>query len=271
MTDLSHTAPTADTPEYWEQHWDQIAEATRLNPANAFRRRLAFGLLDRCAADADMSLLDIGCGTGDFLSAVAARYPGARLAGVDQSNTGLETTARKIPEALLMQADLETPDATPDQLRAWASHAVCSEVLEHVDEPVQVLGHLGNYLKPGGWLVITVPGGPKSAFDVSIGHQRHYTAKKIRTDLEQAGYQVRLATGAGFPMFNLYRLVVVMRGEQLSADISGRPSFAARFAMALFRLLLRLPYFHTPWGWQIIALAHKPEPPPGKVAHVRSR
>ncbi len=269
MAASSQHGPAADSPEYWERHWDQIAEASRLNPANAFRRRLTFRLLDLCQsghdgvdndeAIKDMSLLDIGCGTGDFLSAMQSRYPRARLAGVDRSKTGLDATVRKIPGALLMHADLEAPDSVSDQLRGWASHAVCSEVLEHVGDPVQVLRNLTDYLKPGGWLVVTVPGGPKSAFDKSIGHHRHYTAGQIRADLEQAGYQVRFATGAGFPMFNLYRLVVVMRGERLSADISGRPSLAARAAMALFGLLLRFTLLDTPWGWQIVALAQKPE------------
>jgi len=249
---------SGDSPEYWEHHWDQFSEATRLNPAQAFRRNLIFRLLGNSARRPDVSLLDVGCGSGDQLEALGNRYPNAQLAGIDRSQTGLDVTAGNFPDALLSAVDLEDANTTPDHLRNWASHAVCSEVLEHLDDPVAALGNLITYLKPGGRLVITVPGGPKSAFDRSIGHHRHYTAERITADLRTAGYEVEIAAGTGFPTFNLYRLIVLMRGENLSADISGRPSLLARAAMAVFRVLLKFWFFNTPWGWQIVALARKP-------------
>ena len=248
----------ADTPEYWEQHWERYSEATRLNPAQGFRRNLIFRLLGNSAEQPDTTILDVGCGSGDQLQALGNRYPNARLAGIDQSRMGLTVTARNFPDALLLPADLEDGTSVPNELRGWASHAVCSEVLEHLGDPVAALRNLKSYLKPGGRLIITVPGGPKSAFDRAIGHQRHYTANKLKADLQSAGYEVEIAAGAGFPTFNLYRLVVLMRGESLSADIAGQPSFPARAAMAAFRVLLRLWLFNSPWGWQIVALARKP-------------
>ena len=247
-----------DTPEYWEHHWRQFSAATRLNPAQAFRRNLIFRLLGDSANQPCTSLLDVGCGSGDQLEALGNRYPDAQLAGIDRSRTGLTVTARSFPDALLFPVDLEDRETIPDQLKNWASHAVCSEVLEHLDNPIAALGNLITCLKPGGQLVITVPGGPKSAFDRSIGHQRHYTAGQIKSDLQSAGYEVEIAAGAGFPSFNLYRLIVLMRGESLSADISGHPSLPARAAMAVFRVLLKFWFFNTPWGWQVIALARKP-------------
>ncbi len=250
---------TGDTPEYWEQHWDRFSEATRLNPAQGFRRNLIFHLLGTSAEQSGATLLDVGCGSGDQLAALGHRYPEARLAGIDRSRTGLAVTARNFLDALLLPADLEDDTSIPKPLQNWASHAVCSEVLEHLDDPVAALRNLKSYLQPGGRLVITVPGGPKSAFDRSIGHQRHYTSDHIKRDLQSAGYEVEIAAGAGFPTFNLYRLVVLMRGDNLNDDIAGRPSFAARTAMAIFRLLLKFWFFNTPWGWQIVALARKPK------------
>jgi SAM-dependent methyltransferase len=252
------TLKGGDTPEYWEQHWDRFSEATRLNPAQAFRRILIYRLLGESAKHDDTTLLDVGCGSGDQLEALGNKYPNAHLAGIDRSRVGLGVTAKNFPNALLLTADLEASDAVPKQLREWASHAVCSEVLEHIEDPVAALRNLLDYLKPGGRLVITVPGGPKSAFDRSIGHHRHYTAAQIRMDLQSAGYEVERAAGAGFPTFNLYRLVVLARGENLSKDISGRPSLLARAVMAVFRFLLKFWFFNTPWGWQIVACARKP-------------
>ena len=247
----------SDTPAYWEEHWDQYSEATALNPANAFRRRTIFNLLGLNGSSADATVLDVGCGSGDFLAEISIRFPGASLAGIDQSRTGLGVTATKFPGAVLQQVDLQSVSPDTADLHEWASHAVCSEVLEHLSEPVIALKNIASMMKPGGVLVVTVPGGPKSAFDLSIGHLRHYTPTLVRENLEAAGFVVDMASGAGFPMFNLYRMVVLMRGEQLAADIGGKPSLAARAAMAVFRVLLRFTLPRSPWGWQIVARAHK--------------
>ncbi len=52
----------------------------------------------------EAAVLDVGCGTGNLLAAIKARYPGAKLAGVDPS-TALLAKARRRPE--LADARLE--------------------------------------------------------------------------------------------------------------------------------------------------------------------
>jgi hypothetical protein len=80
--------------------------------------------------------------------------------------------------------------------------------------------------------------------------------------IRDAGLEPLLVTGAGFPFFNFYRLVVIMRGERLVSDLSGGQNksqlWAARAAMAGFRPLLRLTQRFGRRGWQIIAVAQAP-------------
>jgi SAM-dependent methyltransferase len=146
----------------------------------------------------------------------------------------------------------------------WATHAVCSEVLEHVDDPVVFLRHAQEYLAPGAQLIVTVPGGPISAFDREIGHRQHFNRSQIRSLLEQAGYSVERTYLAGFPFFNLYRLLVIMRGARLARDIestaAGQPSGLLRFAMKVFRVLFHANLLDSPFGWQVVATARKPLP-----------
>ncbi|MBT4887938.1 MAG: class I SAM-dependent methyltransferase [Rhodospirillales bacterium] len=257
---MTDTQPAHEgTAEYWESHWKRYAESTRLNPGQIYRRSLIFRLLSLNKNQAAHSkILDVSCGSGDMLEAIQDRFPTIQLAGIDQSQSGLDITCKNTPTALLKKVNLESPEPADSELSNWASHAVCSEVLEHVDNPVEVLKNIQSFLEPGGMIAITVPGGPRSAFDISIGHNMHYTPELIKDQLEQAGYDVEISAGAGFPIFNLYRLVILLRGERLSDDIDGTPNLPARFAMAIFRAMMRFSFFSTPWGWQIIARARKP-------------
>jgi SAM-dependent methyltransferase len=206
-------------------------------------------------------LIDIGSGQGDFLVAAATRWPRAALVGLEASGHGNEIARTKLPSGRFELVDL-TQDVPPAAgLSGWASHAVCSEVLEHVDDPAALLRRARAYLGPGARLVVTVPGGPMSSFDRRIGHRRHYSPELLWQTIEEAGLFPAAVFGAGFPFFNLYRRVVITRGERLADDVSswdGRPATAARLAMAVFRPLLEASLPRTPWGSQIVGLALEP-------------
>jgi hypothetical protein len=103
-----------------------------------------------------------------------------------------------------------------------------------------------------------------SAFDRHIGHRQHFDRPGLRALLEQAGYAVERISLAGFPFFNLYRLLVVARGRRLAQDVetqaSGTASGAASLMMKLFRLLFRFNLRDSPLGWQVVAVARKISP-----------
>ena len=125
-------------------------------------------------------ILEIGCGQGEFALHLAMRYPQADVRGIDVSREGvrraaLAAAALGLP-VTVAQRDLMLPAELADEERGRATVAICSEVLEHVDRPDVLLRHAADYLAPGSRLVITVPGGPRSAFDRHIGHRRHFTA-----------------------------------------------------------------------------------------------
>ncbi len=82
--------------------------------------------------------------------------------------------------------------------RAWADFAVCSEVLEHLDDPVLFLKNSAALMSPGCKLIVTVPGGPMSAFDKHIGHRRHFS----KLDLSMSSGRRRFS-GFNSPGFRL--------------------------------------------------------------------
>jgi hypothetical protein len=107
-------------------------------------------------------------------------------------------------------------------------------------------------------LVVTVPAGPRSAYDKHIGHRRHYTRHDLRALLSSAGFTVEEVRAAGFPFFNLYKSLVILRGSRLIVDAEageGRESLVMRLASAVFRGLFLANTSRTPWGWQLVAVA----------------
>ncbi|MHB8241801.1 MAG: class I SAM-dependent methyltransferase [Solirubrobacteraceae bacterium] len=245
----------------WDGHWDAYARAAELNPAQSYRRHLIQFLLERRGAP--RRLLDIGSGQGDFLLAASHRWPNVEMLGLEVSERGNRISKSKVPSAHFLDVDLTRPPGPAHDFIQWATHAVCSEVLEHVDDPIALLRNARRYLSPGARIVVTVPGGPMSAFDRSIGHRRHYTPGDLRAAFADAGLQTAMTGRAGFPFFNLYRHVVISRGERLAAEISasgGRPRFAARLAMRAFRPLLLFSLPRSGWGTQIVGVAYEPHP-----------
>ena len=244
----------------WEHHWEEYERAAAKNPAQAFRRQLIMRLL--AAGDGPRRFLDIGSGTGDLLASLRDEYPEAELRGIELSRAGIESAGRKVPDAVVLQRDLTLSEPPPSEYVGWATHAVCSEVLEHVDDPRHLLEVSRAFLAPRCRLVVTVPGGPITAYDRHIGHRRHFRPDDLADLLRGAGFEFIRATGAGFPVFNFYRLLMWVLGARL-VDVAGagEPSGPARAAMSAFALLLRLGSRWSPRGWQIVAVAHVPDSP----------
>lgn len=257
MTSETTAPPQADD---WDRHWDAFDAAASRNPAQAYRRRLVAALLQRQGAPE--RLLDIGSGQGDFAAVALQRWPRVQFFGLEYSAAGIRMSLEKAPGARFKLADLVAEGAGPAADDAgWATHAVCSEVLEHVDDPVRLMATARLWMAPECRVVVTVPGGPMSAFDRHIEHRRHFTPDDVRAVLTEAGYRTVLASGAGFPFFNLYRATVIARGERLVADVTTTEqgqggSLAARAAMAAFDPLFRLNLPRTPFGWQTYAVAY---------------
>ncbi len=238
----------------WEAHWARYASSASRNPAQRMRHDLIARLLRRGAGE---HILDIGSGQGDLVARLQPLFPSAEILGIELSKSGVGISRGKVPDATFIAADLFDPPKKLKPYEGWATDAVCSEVLEHVDDPVAFLKAAGDYLAPGARLIVTVPGGPMSAFDRHIGHRQHFTKRSITRILQRAGFTLERVLRPGFPFFNIYRGVVIARGDRLAEDASGPTSIPAMLAMAAFRMLFTFNLTDSPFGWQIVAVARK--------------
>jgi SAM-dependent methyltransferase len=240
----------------WDSHWGSFDASASSNPAQHYRHRLVTRVVRRRRP---RRLLDIGSGQGDLLDRLHGALPDTNLFGLELSNTGVLRTRSKVPGADVRCVDLLDDDAAGRISDIRADVAVCCEVLEHLDDPSKFLRTAASALAPGATLIVTVPGGPRSEFDRLIGHRRHYTPESLRQLLQSAGFVVVRADRAGFPFFNLYRLVVIGRGSRLATDVAdGSTSRVAVTAMRVFAVLFRLNLRRSRWGWQNVAIARWP-------------
>lgn len=251
--DIGGQRPTGDD---WDEHWSLYAESAEGNPAQAYRRRLIFAAL-RTHAPVER-LVDIGSGQGDLARDLSAELAGTSVLGLELSASGVRVAEQKVPTARFTQVNLlRAPQPEPGD-RSAATHAVCSEVLEHVDEPAALLRNATAWLRPGCRVVITVPAGPRTAFDKHIGHRRHFTPDLLRSVIEDAGLNVERIDAAGWPFFNLYRLIVLLMGERLVTAAGTGGAATGRLGktlLAIFDALFRLNLTRSPWGWQLRATA----------------
>jgi SAM-dependent methyltransferase len=255
-----------DDADAWENAWRELARVHTDNPARRRRTALVREAIGRAVGA--IRLVDLGCGPGLLLSELAEALPDAELYGVDVSRIALELARDRLPRARFVEADLAREDGASSALASLVGSvdvATCSEVLEHLDDPRPLLRAARVCLATSGRLIVTVPSGPRTAFDRSIGHRRHYRAAELRELLEGEGFAVERVMRAGFPFFVLYRLLVLARGDALRNDV--RAAFARdrlplglRAAYALFDRLMRHDLEDTRWGWQLVAIARRKEP-----------
>jgi trans-aconitate 2-methyltransferase len=116
------------------------------------RLRPALDLLNRIPLEAPEEVVDLGCGPGQVARILKARWPLARVVGVDRSTEMLRRAAIEAPDLIWQEEDLGTwrPRRPVDLIYANAS-------LHWLDDHATLFPRLLAYLKPGGCLAVQMP------------------------------------------------------------------------------------------------------------------
>lgn len=97
------------------------------------------------------SILDLGCGTGEFIHQILQRYDDIKIYGLDISNEMLAVAEKKLNgHAELTQGDsqyLPYGDESIDMI-------ICNDSFHHYPEPLEVIKEIYRVLKKQGVLVI---------------------------------------------------------------------------------------------------------------------
>jgi len=116
------------------------------------RTRAAAELLGRVDCASPRAVADLGCGPGNSTGLLAARWPDAAIAGIDNSHAMLREARESGVRARWVEADVAAwlPDAAYDVIYANAT-------LHWVPDHMTLLPRLVSFLAPGGVLAFQVP------------------------------------------------------------------------------------------------------------------
>ncbi len=145
------------------------------------------------------AVADLGCGHGTLLHELRLRYPTLKLSAIDLSPVLVNNTRQRVPDADVRVADIE---ALPFSVATFDA-AFATEVMEHLPDPVKALLEIRRVLKPGGWLLVSLPNRDWFHFQHYINRRkqfqpvddRFYSVAEFERALREAGFEVRKVRG----------------------------------------------------------------------------
>lgn len=169
-------------------------------------------------------MLEIGCASGIFMHRMA-------MAGWEVE--GIEFSAQAAANARSLGYSVHTGslEEAPEPVQPY-NLVVGWMVLEHLHEPIMALEKLRRWIRPGGWLVLSVPNAASLEFKLFKQrwyalqlptHLTHFTPKTIEATLARAGWQ----TDRILHQQNLGNLVASI-GYWLE-DLGVRPQITEKF------------------------------------------
>jgi SAM-dependent methyltransferase len=136
-------------------------------------------------------LLDVGCGTGNFL--VASREKGFCVSGTELDRSAATFAREKLSVENIFPFSIT--DFAAQYPAAKFDVVTFFEVLEHQADPAAFLHSVVSCLRPGGYIALSVPNrdrwltGP-DVFDYPPNHFLRWNEAALRNVLEHFGFQI---------------------------------------------------------------------------------
>src|SRR5450432_379150 len=155
------------------------------------------------------SLLELGLGHGYTTNIFSGHF--SKHLVLEGSEAVIKNFKIKYPDSQCEIINILFEDFSDD---GYYDVIVLGFILEHVDDPLEILKHFRKFLNPnGGKMFVTVPNAEVlnrrlghiagilpdilalSENDRNLGHQRYYTVETLREDINKAGYEVKRLEG----------------------------------------------------------------------------
>jgi SAM-dependent methyltransferase len=186
---------------------------------------LRYDMIQRLLPADVTDVLEIGCGQGSLGARLAQRY---RYLGLEPDQTSWTVAQRRVsavgPGEVRNVAVGELVDERFDMVCAF-------EVLEHIKDDAAALQEWSARLRPGGWLLLSVPAHQHrfAPADKMAGHFRRYDPEALAALLTSQGFTDITIRQYGFPLGYLLEAARNKIGQRRLAASEGQ-SLAERTA-----------------------------------------
>jgi ubiquinone/menaquinone biosynthesis C-methylase UbiE len=223
----NHPMPEYTVPD----HIQYLDAAATTDQGREYKRRL----LDALDLRPGLRVVDVGCGPGTDLAAMAdAVGERGSVIGVDNDPVMVERASERCAGYPGIEVRLGDAHLLPVRDRA-ADRARADRVLQHLEDPRRALAELRRILHVGGRLGLAEPDWDTlvidSTMDEAAGRLAIYIGSQVRN--RSIGRQlVRLATQAGFDVSTVDATAVVFRDLPTAEQILGLERNLVRAAEA---------------------------------------
>lgn len=236
---------------FWVRSRNRLLKSVVLRRANEFQ---------------NPRMLEIGCGTGDFIQQLSGN-DNLRITGSEIYLKGLHYAKKKQPHVEFIQYDAKH-GVLPDKFDLIAAF----DVIEHIDDDIAAISNIADMLTPRGYFIVTVPQHKFlwSKLDQIVKHKRRYSRRELVSKLQDHGFEIAQRTSFLFVLFPLMaaaRLLDRPSAQEPEEDsgIESRVSFP-RALNWLFDKMMRIDEAliaagaSLPFGGTLLAVARKNGP-----------
>lgn len=234
------------------------------HPIDKASRTTALNSIENLDQPTGSVILEVGCSSGYLIKELVERFPNSNIVGADVVKAPLFELARAFPGIPLIRFDLlncPLPEKTFDAI-------IMLNVLEHIEDDLLALKNVRNLLKPGGYLILEVPAGPRlyDRYDEELRHFRRYSSTNLIEKLQLTGFKVVNQSHLGFLLFPFFALVKFINKFKASSNTSSTVQTQASQTSNshLIDLIMKfelkfLSKITLPFGIRVLAVARRPE------------
>jgi 2-polyprenyl-3-methyl-5-hydroxy-6-metoxy-1,4-benzoquinol methylase len=152
------TAEKLSSQEYWDDVLEE-AKLPRVNTGRSYHYRVTMDFIDSSIRNqAYTTFFEVGCGSSGWLPYFAQEY-GLKVSGIDYSAVGCRLAEENLRLLGIPYGEIFCKDIFEEDCTDGKKYDIVFSygVIEHFENPEDIIGIFSSFLNPGGIMITLVP------------------------------------------------------------------------------------------------------------------